>query len=200
MKRRNVKKVRSKEQHTVALYVVPLRGAFIRQGDLHTYHLKKNVSWNILLFLISYGLWIILSYQNVPLTSHCLENPTVLHAVQSRSSDKNVALSSHCFENLTVLHVIQSWSSDQNVPLSSHCFENPTVLHVIQSRSSDKNVALSSHCFENPTVLHVIQSWSSNGNVPLSFHFFENPTILHTIQSLIVLAYFDIHEKSPLKF
>jgi hypothetical protein len=24
----------------------------------------------------------------------------------------------HCFENLTVLHAIQSWSSDQNVPLS----------------------------------------------------------------------------------
>ena len=51
----------------------------------------------------------------------------------------------HCFENLTVLHLIQSWSSDQNVPLSFHCFENFTVLHVIQSWSSDQHVLLYFH-------------------------------------------------------
>ena len=39
----------------------------------------------------------------------------------------------NCFENPTVLHTIQSWSSDQNIPLSFHYFENPTVLHTIQS-------------------------------------------------------------------
>ena len=39
---------------------------------------------------------------------HCFENPIVLHAIQSRSSDRNVALSFYWFENPTVLHAIQS--------------------------------------------------------------------------------------------
>ena len=79
---------------------------------------------------------------NVPLSFHCFETPSVLHAIQSQSSDQNVPLSFHCFETPTVLPAIQSQSSDQNVPLSFHCFETPTVLPAIQSQSSDQNVSL----------------------------------------------------------
>jgi hypothetical protein len=51
-------------------------------------------------------------------------------------------LSFYCFENPTVLHAIQSLSSDQNVPLSFHCFEILIVSHSVQSLSSDQNVSL----------------------------------------------------------
>jgi hypothetical protein len=58
--------------------------------------------------------------------SHCSPCHPVM--IQT-SSDQNVPLSFHCFENLTVLHAIQSWSSDEIVPLSFDCFENLTVLY-----------------------------------------------------------------------
>ena len=74
--------------------------------------------------------------------SHC----SPCHPVTIQLSECSIVFS--LFWNLTVLHAIQSWSSDQNVPLSFHCFENPTVLYAIHSWSSDWNVPLSFHCFK----------------------------------------------------